>query len=125
MGQGLTAIQRRQRLHDLDDLEAREPVIDVFAVAARGHQAFVAQDAQVLRQAGLVQADQHLELADVAFALGQLTEQQQAVFVGHGLEHGTGLGRGIPQHVDGMLGQRSGGRRGGDGGRSGHGGRGC
>ena len=52
--------------------------MDLLAVAAGCHQAFAAQHGQLLRQGRLLDAEQRLQLADVALALGQLAQQQQA-----------------------------------------------
>ena len=104
--QDFAAVQRRQRLHDLDDLEAGQPVVDVLALAACADEAFIAQHAQLLRQAGLVQTDQRFQLADIALALCELAEQQQAVFMRHGFEYRACLGSRVAQHGDGRFGER-------------------
>ncbi|MNU06826.1 hypothetical protein D3C72_2521540 [compost metagenome] len=50
-----------------------------------------------MREGRLADAGQRFELAHIAFALDQLAQQQQAVFIGQGLEQGASLGGGFAQ----------------------------
>ncbi|MNV83966.1 hypothetical protein D3C71_1778060 [compost metagenome] len=69
-----------------------ETVKNVLAFTTGGDQSFIAQDPQLLGQGRLAHAGHFFQFAYVAFALGQLAQDQQAILIGQGLEQRTGLG---------------------------------
>ena len=92
-------------MHDRDHFETGEGIEDELAHAPGIDQPFIAQHTQLLRQRGLTNTGQRLKLAHVALALGQLTQQQQAIFVGQRLEQQAGFGRRIAQQTDLVMGE--------------------
>ena len=61
-------------------------VKDVAALAAFGHDAVHAQDGQILRCAGVADAEDRLEGVDVAFAVAELFNDANAVRMGEDAE---------------------------------------
>ena len=72
------------------------PVQAAASIGTAHHQALAAQQAQLLGQTGLAQAYPCFQLPHRAFALAELTQQQQAVLVGKGAET-MGLRKDDPQ----------------------------
>lgn len=71
---------------DLKRLAAAEPVYDPYPVLAGIDDTLFAQDGQVLRQVGLGDAEQRLDLADAAFTLRQRLDNRQTYWVRKGFE---------------------------------------
>ena len=66
-----------------------------------------AMHSKLLRERGLADPGQRFKLADVAFMVDQLAQEEQAVFVGQGLEQRAGLGGRFAQGGDFTFGKRS------------------
>ena len=91
----------KQAIESFDDcrrLVADQLIVDGLGLAAGGHQIVVSQPGQVLGHGRLAEADQGFELADAFFAIRELTENQQAVFVAQRLQQAAGA-PGIFLHV--------------------------
>jgi hypothetical protein len=89
-----------QHVHHRQRLRAGDAVMDGLAFAPRGHQAFFAQHAQLLRQRGLADTQADFELAHALFTLRQLAQQQQAVGVGQDLHQAADGVGGLAQRVE-------------------------
>jgi len=68
-----------------------QAVIDVFAFAARVHQALLAQHTQLLRQCRLADAQIQFQFTDAELTLPHAAQQHQAIGMGQRLEQRTGL----------------------------------
>ena len=73
---------------------AGQPIKDLPALATGADELFLAQHPQLLRQRGLHDAEQGLQLADRLLALAQLAQQQQPVRIGQRLHQRAGLAGG-------------------------------
>jgi hypothetical protein len=71
-----------------------------FSLTTRLNQALGPQHPKLLRETGLLNARELLELPHGTLALRELTQQDQSILIGHGLQKGSRKSSGLPDGLD-------------------------